>query len=160
MTGSRIATSMLLLLCTTPLAAQRAAPAAKPAPAPATTRSAPLANLKYDVTFDSASATRRTIKVGLAFDVSGAGPVLLSLPAWTPGAYEISNFSRWVSSFTPTAGGQTLAWDKLDYDTWRIQPGGAKSISVTFDYQADTLDNAMAWAKPDFAFFNGTNLFL
>jgi predicted metalloprotease with PDZ domain len=162
MIGSRIGAGALLLLCSTTLAAQRAAPPAKPAtvPAAATARSAPLANLRYDVTFDSASASRRTIKVGLAFDVAGPGPVLLSLPAWTPGAYEISNFSRWVSAFAPTAGGRPLAWDKLDYDTWRIQPGGAKSITVSFDYQADTLDNAMAWAKPDFAFFNGTNLFL
>jgi predicted metalloprotease with PDZ domain len=162
MIGSRIGAAALLLLCTTPLAAQRPAPpvpAAKP-PAAAAPRSAPLANLRYDVTFDSASASRRTIKVGLAFDVAGPGPVLLSLPAWTPGAYEISNFSRWVSAFTPTAGGRPLPWDKLDYDTWRIQPGGAKSVTVSFDYQADTLDNAMAWAKPDFAFFNGTNLFL
>ena len=32
--------------------------------APAAPRSAPLTNLRYDVTFDSASAARRTIKVG------------------------------------------------------------------------------------------------
>jgi predicted metalloprotease with PDZ domain len=165
MIGSRIGAGVLLLLCTTTtLAAQRTAAPAKrtpaSAPASAPTRSAPLTNLRYDVTFDSASATRRTIKVGLDFDVSGPGPVLLSLPAWTPGAYEISNFARWVSAFSPTANGQPLSWDKLDYDTWRIQPGGAKSVTVTFDYQADSLDNAMAWAKADFAFFNGTNLFL
>ena len=55
--------------------------------------------------------------------------------------------------------GKPLKWDKLDYDTWRVQPGGARSVSVHFDYLADTLDNAMAWARPDFALFNGTNLF-
>ena len=49
----------------------------------------------------------------------------------------------------PTAGDQPLVWDKLDYDTWRIQPAGAKSVSVRFDYLADTLDNAMAWARPE-----------
>jgi predicted metalloprotease with PDZ domain len=157
MIGRCIGAGFLLLLSTAPLVAQRTT---TPAAAPAATRSAPLANLRYDVTFDSASAAQRTIKVGLAADVSGTGPVLLSLPAWTPGAYEITNFARWVSNFTPTAGGKPLNWDKLDYDTWRIQPAGAKEITVTFDYRADTLDNAMAWAKPDFAFFNGTNLFL
>jgi predicted metalloprotease with PDZ domain len=31
---------------------------------------------------------------------------------------------------------------------------------VRFDYVADTLDNAMAWTRPDFALFNGTNLFM
>jgi predicted metalloprotease with PDZ domain len=51
-------------------------------------------------------------------------------------------------------------WDKLDFDTWRIQPAGAQRLVVRFDYRADSLDNAMAWAREDFAFFNGTNLFL
>jgi len=54
---------------------------------------------------------------------------------------------------------QTHRWDKLDQDTWRVQPGAAKALTVRFDYIADSLDNAMAWARPDFAFFNGTNLF-
>ena len=126
--------------------------------APAAAQSAPLTNLRYEVTFDSTTAETRTLKVAMTFDVAGPGPVLLSLPAWTPGAYEMTNFARWVANFTPTAGDRSLAWDKLDYDTWRIQPAGAKSVSVPFDYLADSLDNAMAWARPNFAFFNGTNV--
>jgi predicted metalloprotease with PDZ domain len=31
---------------------------------------------------------------------------------------------------------------------------------VSFSYLADSLDTAMSWAAPDFAMFNGTNLFL
>jgi predicted metalloprotease with PDZ domain len=84
--------------------------------------------------------------------------VLLSLPAWTPGAYEISNYARWIVNFMAVAGDKALKWDKLDYDTWRVQPGGARSVTVRFDYLADSLDNAIAWAQPDFVFFNGTNL--
>jgi predicted metalloprotease with PDZ domain len=33
-------------------------------------------------------------------------------------------------------------------------------VKVSFDYKADSLDNAMSWSRADFAFFNGTNLFL
>jgi len=123
-------------------------------------QSAPISGIRYDVTFDSRTAPARTLRVGMTFDVGGPGTVLLSLPAWTPGAYEISNFARWVSNFSATAAGKMLTWDKLDYDTWRIQPGGAKSITVTFDYLADSLDNAMTWSRGNFAFFNGTNVFL
>jgi predicted metalloprotease with PDZ domain len=126
--------------------------------APPAVQSAPLTNLRYEITFDSTTAETRTLKVAMSFDVAGPGPVLLSLPAWTPGAYELTWFARWVANFTPTGGDRSLAWDKLDYDTWRIQPAGAKSVSVRFDYLADTLDNAMAWARPNFAFFNGTNV--
>ncbi|MBA2459263.1 MAG: M61 family metallopeptidase [Gemmatimonadales bacterium] len=136
----------------TPAGAQRA-------PAPATPpRSAPLANLRYELSFDSATAAERTIRVALSFDVAGPGPVLLSFPAWTPGAYEITNFARWVNNFAPTAGDRRLAWDKLDFDTWRVQPAGARAITVRYDYIADTLDNAMAWSRPDFVLFNGTNV--
>ena len=129
---------------------------AQTVPAPA--RSAPISNLRYEITFDSITAQHRTIKLAMDFDVAGPGPVLLSLPAWTPGAYELSFFARWVSNFAAAAGETPLKWDKIDHDTWRVQPGRAKSVSVHFDYLADTLDNAMAWAKPDFALFNGPNL--
>jgi len=112
-----------------------------------------------ELAFDSASAAQRTLKVTVTFDVGGAGHVLLSFPAWTPGSYEIANFARFLTEFSATAGGKSLDWDKLDYDTWRIDPAGARTITVRFDYRADTLDNAMAWSRPDFAFFNGTNLF-
>jgi predicted metalloprotease with PDZ domain len=135
-----------------------AAQAQQKTAAPTPIRSAPITNVRYDLMFDSATASRRVIQVAMSFDVKGPGPVLLSLPAWTPGAYEISNFARWVVGFTPTGGDSTLAWDKLDHDSWRIQPGRAKSVTVRFDYFADSLDNAMSWTRPDFALFNGTNL--
>jgi len=124
------------------------------------TVSAPVSDVHYDITFMRANAQARTLDVSMTMTTTGTGAVLLSLPAWTPGSYEMSNFARWVSAFTPTGDGRPLVWDKVDYDTWRIQAAGAKSVRVTFRYAADTLDNAMAWSKPDFALFNGTNLFL
>ncbi|MGE5100609.1 MAG: PDZ domain-containing protein [Deltaproteobacteria bacterium] len=122
--------------------------------------SAPIRDVRYDVTFMHSNAQQRMIDVGMSFNIAGTSPVLLSLPAWTPGAYEISNFARWVVDFAATADGKSLTWDKLDFDTWRIRPAGAKALRVTFRYVADTLDNAMSWAKPDFLLFNGTNVFL
>ncbi len=121
--------------------------------------SAPLANIAYEITFSRETAARRTLAVTMRFDVLGPGDILLSLPSWTPGAYEVTNFARWVTNFTPSSAAP-LRWDKLDYDTWRIRPAGAKKVTVSFDFRADTLDNAMAWSQPDFAFFNGTNILL
>ncbi len=155
-----------LLLCSSAgaLVAQRPPAPAKTAtrtPAAAVSaRSAPISNVRYDVVFDSATAARRTVQVAMSFDVgAGTAPVLLSVPAWTPGAYEISNFARWISGFSATAGDRALFWDKAGPDTWRIRSTGAGRITVRFDYLADSLDNAMAWSRPDFLLFNGTNLF-
>src|SRR5690349_20208142 len=83
--------------------------------------SAPISEIRYDVTFNRATGSDRIVHVATSFAADGADPVLLSLPAWTPGAYEISNFARWVTNFMAMAGGRRLSWDKLDYDTWRIR---------------------------------------
>lgn len=116
-------------------------------------------NIRYELSFDSASARQRTLHVAMRFEVAGTAPVLLSLPAWTPGAYEISNYARKVSNFSATSGGRPAIWDKADYDTWRVRPAGAGGVLLRFDFLADTLDNAMAWAKDDFLLVNGTNVF-
>ena len=135
---------------------------APPTPAgggvPAT--SAPIGDVRYEVAFDQATAQRRALGVRMTFTVAGTQPVLLSMPAWTPGAYEISNFARNVVDFAPSTGGRELRWDKTSYDTWRVWPAGAGQVEVRFEYRADSMDNAMAWTRPDFAFFNGTNIFL
>ncbi len=138
----------------------RGSATAQSSPAGPDSLSAPITNVRYEVTFNRQLAEQRRVGVAMTFGVAGTGPVVLSLPAWTPGAYEISNFAKWVLDFTPTADGKPLAWDKLDFDTWRIRTGGARTVRVEFEYAADTLDNAMAWARPDFVLFNGTNLFL
>ena len=124
--------------------------------------SAPVSDLHYEVTFNRQTAADRIARVVTTFAAAGGQPVILSLPAWTPGAYEISNFARRVLNFSATAAGRALSWDKVDFDTWRIRRDATTSgpITVTFDYRADTLDNAMSWARPDFLLFNGTNLFL
>jgi predicted metalloprotease with PDZ domain len=126
----------------------------------ADSQSAPISNVVYDVTFDRRNAPTRTIAVRMTFNTDGSGPVLLSLPAWTPGAYEITNFARWVVGFSAASGTTSVSWDKLDFDTWRIRPGNARQISISFTFSADTLDNAIAWARPNFLLFNGTNIFM
>src|SRR5215204_7425022 len=122
--------------------------------------SAPITGIRYEITADRAALGRRQLRVVTTFDVAGTAPVVLSLPAWTPGAYEIVNFARTVSDFGALQGDDTLRWDKADYDSWRLWPKRAGQVTVSFDVTADTLDNGMSWTKPDFAMFNGTNLFL
>ena len=151
---SRLALAAALPAAAAPLAAQQQARTASVV-------SAPIGDVRYEVAFDTVAAAERTLHVSMSFTTSGGQPVILSLPAWTPGAYEMTWFAKWVSDFAPTGpDGRALRWDKLDYDTWRVRPNGAGRVTVKFDFLADSLDNAMAWSRPDFALFNGTNVFL
>ncbi|HEU4585452.1 MAG TPA: PDZ domain-containing protein, partial [Gemmatimonadaceae bacterium] len=153
------AASLVAALLAVPTArAQNAASAANAASGEA--RSAPISNIVYDVTFDSTSAMHRSMHLAMSFEVASDSPVVLSIPAWTPGAYEISYFARRVLGFGARGDrDRALEWDKLDYDSWRIRPAGSRKITVSFDYLADTLDNAMSWSRSDFLLFNGTNVF-
>src|SRR5438105_5503642 len=121
--------------------------------------SAPMTVIRYDLTFTRAVGDRHQVSSAMTFTVGGTEPVLLSLPEWTPGAYEIDNFARNVANFAAEEAGTALSWDKIDPDTWRVRPRGVGQVTVKFDYLADSLDNANTWARPDFLLFNGTNLF-
>lgn len=122
--------------------------------------SALVTDIRYEVTFTQANGESRLVSSAMTFTVGGSAPVLLSLPAWTPGSYEIDNFARNVENFAAEEAGASLGWDKVDPDTWRVTPRGVGEVTVHFDYLADSLDNANTWARPDFLLFNGTNLFL
>jgi len=123
-------------------------------------RSAPISNVEYQVTFNSNTAPFRQISVTMSFRAGGAEPVVLSLPAWTPGSYELDNYARNVRNFSASDSDRALHWDKIDYDTWRVFPAAAGNVRVSFDYRADNLDTGNSWSTADFAYFNGTNLFL
>lgn len=158
MRANAILSVFLAAAVAAPLRAQQPKSPAPAAPA-AALRSAPVTDVRYEVTFTRETARRRQAGVVMTFAVAGPAPVLLSLPAWTPGAYEITNFAKWVAGFAATQGGKELAWDKVDADTWRLRPAGAGEVRVQFDVAADSLDNAMAWSRDDFLLFNGTTLF-
>ncbi len=123
-------------------------------------RSASISDVEYTVTYDKTTSPFRQVSVTMSFQTSGADPVILSLPAWTPGSYELDNYARNVRNFAAQAGDSELRWDKVDFDTWRVFPARAGTVSVTFDYRADNLDTGSSWSAADFVFFNGTNLFL
>lgn len=153
---------LLALVLGEPAAAQAATDPARPAAPPTVRepRSAPVSDLRFEVALGGEEAFLQALKVTARFRVEGREPVLLSMPAWTPGAYEVANFARQVSGFTARQSGREVAWDKLDPDTWRIVPSGRGEVVLSYVVRADTLDNARAWTREDFGFFNGTTVFL
>jgi predicted metalloprotease with PDZ domain len=147
--------ALALLFPAAAVRAQQSPPPSATAPV-----SAPVSDIRYEVTFDAVRGRQRTVGVAMTFTAGGRDPVVLSLPAWTPGAYEISNYARYVIDFAASSGGRALRWDKADHDSWRVFPEGAGAVQVAFTYVARELNNAHSWAQPDFLLFNGTNLFL
>src|ERR1041385_7623060 len=117
---------LALALGAAPLSAQSAAP------------------VRYEV---SLSAGSTQFHVSAEFPAAGKDTLLVSLPAWSPGNYEIQNYARYVFDFgAKNATGQPLRWDRFDKDTWRIATGKTDRVTVEFDYEADTIDPSCARA--------------
>ena len=144
--------AVLLTVGSAMLGAQAAPRAKLPA-------SAPISDVHYDVTVDSTTARTRDLVVTMRFHVAGSAPVVLALPAWSPGHYVLLWFASRVLDFGATAGGTPLPWHKIDFQTWEIRANGASTVTVAFRYEADAHDRAVAYTARDLAFFNGTNVF-
>jgi predicted metalloprotease with PDZ domain len=115
--------------------------------------------VRYEVSVASPAA--KQFHVSADFPAAGKETLFVSLPAWSPGSYEIQNYARYVHGFTArNAAGQALRWDRGDKDTWRVVTGRSDRVTVAFDFLADTIDLSLARVTGDFAQFLGTNLFL
>lgn len=135
---SRSMLPALLVICTTSVAAQ---------------------TVRYEIAVTSPAA--KQFHVTAEFPAAGKDTLFLSLPAWSPGAYEIQNYARYVHGFVAkNAAGQPLRWDRGDKDTWRVVTGRSDRVTVEFDFLADTIDLSIARVTSDFGQFLGTNLFL
>lgn len=114
--------------------------------------------VRYEVSIASAAAHLYHVKA--EFPTVGLDTLLVSLPAWSPGNYEIQNYARYVRQFSATdAGGRVLFWDRLDKDTWRIGIGRSDRVTIAFDFEADAIDLSGSRLIDDFGVFLGTNLF-
>jgi len=113
-------------------------------------------DVRYEV-----SIVQGQFHVSADFPTAGKDTLLVSLPAWSPGNYEIQNYARYVHGFhAKSASGQTLDWHRADKDTWRVTTGKADHVIVEFDYAPDTIDLSIARTAGDFGQFLGTNLFM
>ena len=115
--------------------------------------------VRYNVTL--MSTAEKQFHVAADFPAAGRETLFVSLPAWSPGNYEIQNYARYVHGFVAkNAAGQSLRWDRGDKDTWRVITGRADRVTVEFDFIADTIDLSSARVTQNFGQFLGTNLFL
>ena len=79
-----------------------------------------------------------------------------AMPAWAPGSYVVNDYAKNVQGFRATGpGGKELAWRKTDKQTWRVETGGAATVTVQYKLYANTLANNWAQYNEQHAFLGG-----
>lgn len=82
--------------------------------------------------------------------------VEFTMPDWAPGSYYIENYAANVQRFHAVGtGGKALAWRKTDSQTWQIERGSEKTITVSYQIFGDTLENNQAQYSDRHAFIGG-----
>lgn len=99
--------------------------------------------------------TNHFLSIELMLEVRDETEMLLRLPAWRPGRYEIGNFAKNVKGFeVKDQSGAPLAFRKISKDTWEVKMNGAKSVSIRYSYYAAKLDAGSCWVDEEQIYIN------
>src|SRR5688572_25819935 len=92
-----------------------------------------------------------TMEVAGPFSAEG---VIMQLPSWRPGRYELGNFAKNVKGFKAFDDkGQELENMKIARDSWLIK-GQSKNIKVEYKYYAAQPDAGGCWADHEVMYVN------
>jgi predicted metalloprotease with PDZ domain len=80
------------------------------------------------------------VEIGLRYPAGAPAGLDLLMPVWTPGSYLIREFERHVQDFEARGdGGRALPWTKVNKNTWRVETGGARELSVRYSVYSNEL---------------------
>lgn len=113
--------------------------------------------IRYTLGWENPASQLYRVRVTAA---ASGGPVVFSLPAWRPGRYIVQNYSANVQEVrAEDETGRPLDVEWIDLDSWRVDPDGAKTVTLSYGWYAATFDAGSSLLKPDLAYFNPVTLF-
>ncbi|MFC3120091.1 M61 family metallopeptidase [Agaribacter flavus] len=115
--------------------------------------------IKYRIT--PLSISEHLFAVSMVVSAGDRHTVTLSLPSWIPGSYMIRDFAKNLIGLN--CANKEVIVTQLDKQTWRVQQSrGLPLGDIQLDYQVFAFDLSVraAYINDEYAFFNGTSVFL
>lgn len=91
------------------------------------------------------------------------------MPGWSPGRYAVFDFAKNVQEFNAASGVcppeakcklGVLAAKRIDRQTWRVETGGVRSLTVSYKVFGDDLSGTFSQLNERHANFNGASIFM
>lgn len=113
--------------------------------------------LRYTFSFDRPAT--RLVQIKLQFELSKkGGDVLLQLPSWRPGRYELGNFSKNILGFKAfDESGRELRYEKMTKDLWKIDSSESRSLRIEYSYYAAELNAGSTYLDDEQLYVNPVN---
>ncbi len=116
------------------------------------------ADVEYHIDLSERAANRAIVDMTVR---AAATPLELSMPVWTPGAYEVRTWGRNVSTGTAESRGKPLTFRRTGPSTFRVEghTAGAE-VHLRYRVYAPQLSDDGTQIDAGHAYLNGTSLFL
>ena len=92
-------------------------------------------------TFSYKKPHRHFIDIEMRIFEHSSPELIVQLPAWRPGRYELGNFAKNIQYFKVfDAQGHPLKFQKITKDTWKISTANCSEIVIQYNYYANELN--------------------
>lgn len=115
--------------------------------------------INYAVTWDSPRDHYFSVSMEIG-NLTGQ-TVMVQIPAWRPGRYVMQNYVKYVVGFAAhTMTGESLPFEKVDKDTWRVVTLGEDQVVVTYRNYANVLDAGESFLDETEAYLNPVSVLM
>jgi predicted metalloprotease with PDZ domain len=109
-------------------------------------------------TFSSKNRGSKFLEIELLVDNVKENKILLQLPSWRPGRYELANFAKNIQKFDiQSMEGDALEFEKKSKDQWEVVTKGVSKFKVIYNYYANELNAGSTWVDQHQIYVNPVN---
>ena len=106
-------------------------------------------------------STNKTIDIEMVIPNLEAQDILLQLPSWRPGRYELQNFSKNITLFECfDAANLPLIHSKITKDAWELKSSNTSKITVKYSYYCNQMDAGGSYFSNQMLYINFINCIL
>jgi len=117
--------------------------------------------MKYILSYANPHHQSRYIGIEFVIENNNVGNLLVQLPSWRPGRYELGNFAKNIQRLEVLdSKGNPLKFQKIKKDLWEIKTDGAAEIHINYNYYAAELNAGSTWLSEEQLYVNPVNCLL
>ena len=101
------------------------------------------------------------LEIEMTIDCIDSEEIILELPSWRPGRYELGNFAKNIRKWQAVNDkNETLAFKKISKDSWKVSTEGSAKIKIIYDYFCVQADAGACWIDEEQIYINPVHCFL
>lgn len=111
--------------------------------------------IQFELSFPKPDQHRFHVKMNIP--ALSADSIVLKMPQWTPGYYQLMNYGAMVEHF---GADRSVRFRMQDDHTWIVYPEGQKEVQVVYDVKTDRKFVAKSWVDGQHAYIVSAGAFL